>query len=192
MASWVSTSERRGRTFTEDVTSGTAEETHYFQVMFDAVNATGNDAAYASGIPLRGSRLGSSNLFASNYKIDQEKEDPRLFYVDVTYKTPQRNQQQSPPDGTGATDKFNVEISGASVPYEARIAVDTDGKQTLNAAGIPLDPPLTRVLYDEEIQVNYYVQQPEWTVLDTCRGKTNTSAVTMTITALRGHSPPRP
>jgi hypothetical protein len=180
MASWVKTEAIRGREADGDIRSGKAQERQSYRVYFDDVDARAADALAAPMIPVWGQQLTPYLLYVSNLRARQDPDDPTVFIVEVTYSTLEISQQtQKPP---GAT-KWNVEISGTSVAVQEAVEKDRSGKLIVNVLNEPISPALTKVLYDEQIVVSYYCDNPDWSALDLCRGKVNDGAVTLTINA---------
>src|SRR5262249_10161732 len=59
-----------------------------------------------------------------------------------------------------------------------------DGNPILNVNDEPIQPPLTRVEYDEQANVSFYTIAPDFPTMDLCRGKSNDATVTLTLTTL--------
>src|SRR4051794_8406584 len=121
MATWIKTELIGQKNADFDVRSGTGSETWDYLVYYDAEDADANAAIIATGIPAKGSQLGTTGAYAAKFRVVQEPRDPRIFRVSVTYETPQINQQQPQPPGTT---KWNIQVQGATVARQETIQAD--------------------------------------------------------------------
>jgi hypothetical protein len=177
MATWVKTEPIQGRQAEEDVRKGTGQETQGYRVYFDGPDANAADAIYASGIPPKGSRLGSTNLYCAQRKAKVDPGDAAVFIVDVIFITPDFQQQEKPPEST----KWNVQITGSSVAWQEEVERDKNKKIILNIVNESPSPKLVKVNYDEQINVSFTCDVPDWATIDGCRGKSNDTEIVLTI-----------
>jgi hypothetical protein len=111
--------------------------------------------------------------------LRRNAKDPYRFDATITYTVFQPGQQQPKPDAATDATKWNVQISGTFAPFEVPVYKDKNNKPLWNTNKEPI--PYSKTKYDEQITVTFYVQQPEWGVVDLCIGHANAESVTMTI-----------
>ncbi len=149
----------------------------HLRVIFDGTDVTLANVIFAAGLPVRGV-LYDANLYPVTREAKRDTEDERIWIVKIGFVNPKPNDKKDQPDG--AT-KYNVQISGSSVPYEEETHVDKNGNIITNTNGEPFNPPLTKVRYDLQVNCSYFVLAPDWATIDGCVGKSNSAAVTLTI-----------
>lgn len=162
-----------------DSASGSATETRVYQVKFDDTTATSVDARNASGVPAYGAQLGSYQLYVTSKDAEQDEKNRKYWSVRVTYKAPtgDNNIAIRPP---GAT-KWAVQVSITSVPVQVPVTKDINGKIIANTLGEPIQPVLSRVIHDIQLNVTYTTDSPDIATIMACLEHVNADDHTIAI-----------
>jgi hypothetical protein len=162
-----------------DASSGAATETRVYQVKFTDTTANSVDARNASGVPAYGAQLGTTNLYVTSKDAEQDAANRKYWLVRVVYKATNADTSVAirPP---GAT-KWAVQVNIASVPVQVPVTKDINGKIIANTLGEPIQPMLTKVIHDTQLNITYTTDSPDIGTILACLEHVNAGGHTIAI-----------
>lgn len=165
-----------------------------YRVVFDAAGWTVAQAitAVAGGvsIPGDGAALPGTMLVVTDKQGDERPQNFCECIVTVTFSLPAPGTNESPRYGGN----WNITIAGSGITYEFEVCSYRDPSDTMDkmitASSEEMLQPLRKQTYQRErIVVEWDTNVPNWALYEACRGKSNSTAITVTIGAPAAWNP---
>jgi hypothetical protein len=174
-----------------DIKTSQANEKVRYMVVFSDSGASAYDARNATSsngnVPVYGAQLttisGTIPLYLTGKTATRSTQNSNVWTVECTYTTLSAVEVPPKPAGWTTGDKYGVQVSCRSLPFTEEVQVDLLGNPIANVLGFPINPPLTRTGYDQQIEVTFYTDAPDQTSINQCIGCANEFLVSMTIGA---------
>jgi hypothetical protein len=141
---------RRGAT---DITTGETWEERLYIMQFNDCYWTTFDARNANGIPTLGCQLGTSGMYCLSKEVEPDPADQTVVRCRAMFKTLRPNDKQPRMNATSPIWSVVSRIEG--FPTEEKVEMDVNGKICVNCLGDPIQPPLTRLMYDASINLSF-------------------------------------
>lgn len=162
--------------------SGFREGTAIFKVAFTDASAFAWEAENAVGIPLMGAQLGSTGLYVVEKSAKPDPNDQTIWMVEVKYRTLTTTEGRLQPNVNPTTSTWSVVKSIKSYPTEVPIQKDYNNKPVVNCLGEPMNPPVTAVAYDAQINISFVTTSTtHYSAIQSTLGKVNSDTGTITI-----------
>lgn len=155
------------------------EERSYI-MQFTDTSWTAAEACNAAGVPAYGSQLGVYNLYVVSKSAAPDPKDQHIVRVKVRWESFKPNERQPHINQTESI--WSVQKTLAQYPTEERLDYDLAGKPTQNVVGEPIEPPVTKAVYDDKISISFLTNTSAsqyWA--GQFKSCINSNAVTLTI-----------
>lgn len=166
-------------------------------VRFADANKTSIDAedAYVLGtvqdgdydrVPAHGEVLGWYDLVVRSKSASRKPDDPFVWIVDITYKTPDPRKDDPPEYGK----RWNFAVSGSGVRVEEEVSSYPDQRETdpeanylqvKNSADDLIDPPPKRPYSWASLVVEYDTDVPDWDAMEAAKDCCNDGEITLLL-----------
>jgi hypothetical protein len=165
-----------------NIENGTREATTIYRVQFTDGTAYSYEAENATGVPVMGAQLGSTGLYVVEKTGKPDTADQTIWTVEVKHKTLNYAPGAMQPNINPTQSTWSIVKAIKSFATEEAVQVDLTGKIVQNCLGEAMNPPVTALVYDEEMTIEFLTTattHQAWigTTISSC----NSESITLTI-----------
>jgi hypothetical protein len=134
-----------------DVVAGEAQEERIYGMQFTDTTWTTADALYATGVPAFGAQLG--NKYCTEKYAEPDPGDQTVVKVRAIFKTLKPSDRA--PHINATTPIWSIAKTISQFPTEEVVDRDLAGKICVNVLGERMQPPVTKLIYDDKITIKF-------------------------------------
>lgn len=138
-----------------NVEANTREAKAVYLVKFTDATAYSWEAENATGVPVWGAQLGTTGMYVVEKRGTPHPDNQKIWQVEVTYRNLKQTEGVIQPNPNPTQSTWSIVKSIGDYPSEVPVQKDATGKVVANVLGEPMNPPLTQVQHDAQIQINF-------------------------------------